>query len=442
MGNEKLMLRMRLLVLVGAAVLLMVGCSSDSGSTTQGKGSVTYMPWQFWDPADPDAPVLFEKGDAGYKLKSGWQADLVEYLYQWTGQGKQPDDYQSIERDAAGYTLGGRSVPAADVDAFTGALDHLYPTQLLLSNQVRADDYPRWTVEVEGADGQHILVESSSTGNPGYGPWNVLYNGRLYAQYDGALGKAIGKLFGGRLADPKQEQAGAPDGYVSFSTGTLPPQLLYGFWGLVPISNGFRYSVDVADGNIYGQITGESADGKTADQVEKLMSVKLMPVDKTITDCKVQDVVQDNPGVPVTRWRFTCQVNVGKQNSRYAFGISAQFGNGEVVTRELTGGLYGAWVDSTNLELAMPLPAQLDAAFPANPGMKDLLTDNSLAPVTYKGKVLANNPMSGELTGEAIFLGQTEAYSQSVRYSIGAPFVISNAQLTRWALNRATLDGC
>ena len=73
--------------------------------------------------------------------------------------------------------------------------------------------------------------------------------------------------------------------------------------------------------------------------------------------------------------------------------------------------------------------------------MKDLLTDNSLAPVTYKGKVLPNNPMSGELTGEAIFLGQTEAYSQSVRYSIGSPFVISNAQLARWALNRATLDG-
>ena len=73
--------------------------------------------------------------------------------------------------------------------------------------------------------------------------------------------------------------------------------------------------------------------------------------------------------------------------------------------------------------------------------MKDLLTDNSLAPVTYKGKVPPNNPMGGELTGEAIFLGQTEAYSQPVRYSIGAPFVLSNAQLSRWALDRATLDG-
>ena len=440
MGNEKLILRVRLLVLLGAAVLLMVGCSSDSGSTPQGNASVTVMPWQFWDPADPGAPMLFEKGDAGYKLKAGWTADSVEYLYQWTGEGKQPDDYQSIERNSAGYTLDGKSVPAAAVDAFISALDHLYPTQLLLSNHASTDDYPHWTVEVKGADGPHILVESSSTGNPGYGPWNVLYNGRLYAQYDGALGKAIGKLFGGRLADPKQEQAGAPDGSVSFSTGTLPPQLLYGFWGLVPISNGFRYSVDVADGNIYGQITGESADGKTADQVEKLMSVRLMPVDHTITDCKVQEVVEDDPSVPVTSWRFTCQVNVGKQNSRYTFGISVQFGNGDVVTRELTGGLYGAWVDSTNLELAMPLPAQLDAAFLVNPAMKDLLTDNSLAPVTYKGKVQTNNPMDGQLTGEAIFLGQTEAYSQPVRYSVGSPFVLSNAQLSRWALNRATLD--
>ena len=109
---------------------------------------------------------------------------------------------------------------------------------------------------------------------------------------------------------------------------------------------------------------GAEARRQDGGQVEKLMSVKLMPVDKTITDCKVQDVVEDDPGVPVTSWRFTCQVNVGKQNSRYTFGISAQFGNGETVTRELTGGLYGAWVDSTNLELAMPLPAQLDAAFP------------------------------------------------------------------------------
>src|SRR6478672_3098376 len=72
LGNEKLILRVRLLVLVGAAVLLMVGCSSDSGSTTQGKASATFMPWQFWDPADPEAPVLFEKSDAGYKLKAGW----------------------------------------------------------------------------------------------------------------------------------------------------------------------------------------------------------------------------------------------------------------------------------------------------------------------------------------------------------------------------------
>jgi hypothetical protein len=233
---------------------------------------------------------------------------------------------------------------------------------------------------------------------------------------------------------------GAPDGYVAFSTGSLPPQLLYGFWGLVPISNGFKYSVDVAEGRIMGQITGDSGD-QAGGMVEKLMGVKLMPVDGTITDCKVQDIVEDDPAAPVTSWTFTCQVNVGKQNSRYSFGISVQFGNGKTVTRELMGGLYGAWVDDTNLQFVLPLPPELDTALSGNGVAKDLMSDNSLALVTYSGRVPPNDPMDGERRGEVIFLGQTEAYSQSVRYSVGTQFAISNAHLSYWTLDRAALDG-
>jgi hypothetical protein len=430
--------RVRLIGLV-ALVLLITGCSSGSPTPTPNgpAGQETSSTWQFRDPADPTLPTILEQDESqAYRLKADWAASSVVYSYGWWGLANPGNDYQVITRDEGGFKNGGKSVATEDVQQLLSAIHDLYPTQLLLSYTSHTDDYPQWTVQVDGTDGQHILLESESNDNPGNGPWNVLYNGRLYAQYSGALGSAIGKLFGGRLA-----RGDAPTTEVSFSTNGLPPQLTYGFWGLVPISQGFSYSVDLTQSAIVGRVTGESAIGTMQiGDIDKLLSVKLVPANGTVTPCTTEDLPEGDSFTPVTSWKFTCFVHIGNPDDRYKFGISVEFGRESGSTTEVEGELYGTWGSEANGPIGLPLPADLAADFAGNPQAKDLMSDLRPSFATYGGSVQAGNPMGGERSGEAVFLGQTEILSQTVRYSIGTRFVISGTQTIYWTLDRAALN--
>lgn len=183
----------RLAIVASMLALLLTGCTALSGGQSTPTLIVAESKWNLWDPADPDAPALIEAGTNGHHIKSSWQVASVEYMFGWWGLGGHDDGHQLIRHDGSSYRRGNDVVPEEDVQGLVTALDHLYPTQLLLTNQAWTDDYPHWAVEITGSDGQHILLDSSSTGNPGNGPWNVLYNGRLYAHYDATLARLCTK---------------------------------------------------------------------------------------------------------------------------------------------------------------------------------------------------------------------------------------------------------
>ena len=152
--------------------------------------------------ADPRVPALLEKssdGTGASRIKPGWEISAIEYVDAWWGLGEPGLHDLTIKRDGAGYKLDGSPARTEDVQALVKSLDHLYPAQMLMQGHAWTDDYPSWAVELVGTDGQHILLRASSTGIPGNGPWNVLYNGLLFAQYDGSVAKPLGQLFGGRL---------------------------------------------------------------------------------------------------------------------------------------------------------------------------------------------------------------------------------------------------
>ncbi len=355
-------------------------------------------------------------------------------------------DTQVITYTGTTYTRSdGSAVPPAAVQTLVTALDHLYPAQMLMQGHAWTDDYPSWSVELVGTDGQHLLLTASSTGNPGNGPWTLLVNGRLYAQYDGVVAKALGGLFGGRLGkdDNPFPDSGRPPDQVSFGTVGLPPQLLYGFWGLLPISQDFHYTADASTGQIRGQITGSSRIGSMKiGQITSLAGVQVRSVAGAPVACTIETLPEGDPFTPTTAWAFTCPLPGAQPGQPYRYTINAQFGTDAGRPVAVAGELWGTWhaAGEQSAPSLLPPPPELAAALQADPRAADLLTDHLLGASRYTAVLTATAPLGGQRRGEVILFGQTSVGGQRVRYTIGAQFAISEGKLTYWDLDRAALN--
>jgi hypothetical protein len=427
--------------------LLLASCAPGNqvaGTPTPSGPAGNITEWKLWDPMDPAAPALIEKGTSGFRLKPGWEAQSIEYLSGWWGLGTPGLDYQQLKREGDVYKLGDTSLSKADVSSFLKAIDHLYPTQTLVGGNAWTDDYPSWKVEIAGVDGQHILVSSTSTGNPGNGPWNVLYNGRLYAQYDGTLGGAIGRLFGGRLASSDSDPfpGSRPQNIATFGSAGLPEQLVNGFWGLLPISSGFGYSTDAKSGELSGQITGSSRIGSMKiGKVEKLHGVELATAGDKTLKCSFEQLPEGDPFTAQTAWKFTCRPDGMVEGKSYRLPIKVSFETDDKQTAVVEGQLWGVWgIDRENVVMTLPPPSELAAAIPQNESARDLLTDHVLMSTDYSAMVDSTVPMSGTLNGEALLLGQTQVEGKPVRYTIGTRFAVKDGKLDYWSLDRTALN--
>ena len=399
--------------------------------------------WSLVDPRDPGALDLIHSSKDGYQLDPNWVPVHIEYVYQWWGLGDPVFNDQQLEYQGGRYLKNQVEVPSEKVKSFINAIAHLHPTQFLLAGNDHTDDYPSWKVEMTDQAGNQVMLFSSSTGNPGEAPWNVLYNGRLYAQYDGSIGDPLMALFPGPAGQPAAAffPGGSSANSVAFATGGWPAQLTEGFVGLLPIADGFSYQADAKTGKIKGFILGRSSIGGMGTmligKITKVDKVNLTASDGSQRSCDIKPVASSDPASAA--WSFECTVNGVVAGTHYRYPLEVAFNTDNNQQSSTQGQLVGVWGSSGDV-LYLPLSDELQTIFAQNKVSRDLLTDHIPVRVSYTAQMDPKLPQFGTLAGEVILLGQTQIQGQTLRYSIATPFAIEGGTLAYWSLTRAALN--
>ncbi len=399
--------------------------------------------WSLVDTHDPDVQELILSGKDGYQLDPNWKPIHIEYVYQWWGLGDPVFNDQKLDFQGGGYIKDNVEVPTETVRNLIKTIDHLHPTQFLLAGNDHTDDYPSWTVELTDQAGNRIILFSSSTANPGQAPWNVLYNGRLYAQYDGSLGKSITTLFPGPVGQPSAAfyPGGGSPNTVVFATGGWPAQLTEGFVGLLPIADGFSYRTDVKTGKILGTIQGRSSIGGMGNmligKITSIEKIALTSPDGSPHPCEIKSLTSSDPAGAA--WSFECAITGAVAGSHYRYHLEVTFGTDVSAQNSTQGQLVGVWGSSADA-LYLPPSEELLTIFKHNKVIRDLLSDHVAIRVSYTAQMDPQIPSFGTFSGEVILLGQTQVEGQTLRYSIGTPFAIENGTLVYWTLTRTALD--
>jgi hypothetical protein len=407
--------------------------------------------WKIIDFHDPSVPDLILKDKNGYQLDHSWKVVKIDYTYNWGGIPEHDQDvssHQTIVRRGNIYMNGLEAVNKALVDAFLASIDHLYPSQFLLSGYAGTDDYPSWSVQLTGEDGQTINVESSSTGNPGSGPWNVIHNSRAYAQYDGSIGDTLASLFVSPAGKPSASfyPGGRDLNTAEFETRGYPFESLPDriFTGLIPIADDFRYSPDIDHGKIDGYISVKLSTDSPSKGKDIQVSQVVIQANGSLISCPIQPDPVSN-GFLMQEWAFTCEPGDGIAGEYFDYPIHIDLNVDKTESLSLDGELKGIWdhfsdmSDSENYVIFSPLPDEIKNAIQHNQSASELLQKNIFIYAYYDAAINPDNPQSGVDAGEIILLGQTEIAGSTVRYTVGTPFVMQNGELTRWALNNESL---
>lgn len=136
--------------------------------------------WYFQEaPPLPANSILIEETD-GFALDPTWEIATIEYDYDWGGLGFYRDRAnQRIIRNGDTFLRDEQPIAKADIENFILSISGFHPSQYYSAGTAWTDDYPSHAILVVGTDGQQLVIRSSSTGNPGDGPWNLIYNQQL-----------------------------------------------------------------------------------------------------------------------------------------------------------------------------------------------------------------------------------------------------------------------
>jgi hypothetical protein len=400
--------------------------------------------WAFYELSDPTQPSLLINNENGLSVDPTWQLSTIEYVDQWWGLGEPGLDIQRIERasESEEFVKGNQLVDITAVQTLLDSLTHLYPTDSLLGGNAWTDDYPSWTIELTGLDGQRILMFASSTGNIGHGPWVFLINGQLYAQYNGAVAKPLGQLFETRLGDD-EDVFDYPKDMITFETRGWPGQM-QGFYGLLPIADSFRYGANWGEGTLTGQIQGRNSIGgfgmMVIGTIDHLKQVEIHPTAGEPIACTIEDIANIENDPAAAAWEFSCPIANLTEGASYHYNIVVEFGTDSGSSVTTTGQLWGVW-HSERSRPRLHAPSQIEEAFLAHDTAQLIWNTHHALGFNYSANINPNNPNEGTWSGEVVFAGEAELVGQTIRYTIGTPFAIENGVLTYWHLTpRAIQD--
>jgi len=398
-----------------------------------------YKPSNTYDPKDPSLPELIIPAENGLRLDPAWQVSEIEYTYNWWGYSTEPAlGYEKIEKEGDAFYWNQQKIDFEKIQNFVDSLSNLHPAESLLVGTWHTDDYPTWQVDLTGSDGNHVLIFSSSNENPGYGPWHLIYNGRIYVEYKGEIGPAIGKLFnldigefswqGGDFGDYH------PDGLMGFETVGWPNQFWYGFDGLLPLASSFHYIIDPESKELKGYVQGRYSIGGFGNlvvgKITSLRSVQLSTESKTLS-CRIEKLKSDD--TYSEEWTFSCPLSDVNLGTKYRIPVQVVFDT-DTGRKFITDGVIHGLVGSQNKYWIVPPSGEIQSAITSSAEFKELLKHTVVYTSLYQGKMNLTEDLSPTLAGQIILLGEAEYKDERIKYSIVAPFIIQDGKFLRFGL--------
>lgn len=392
-----------------------------------------FRKWEFLDLYDPNVyPAIIPNADS-YQLDRNWEVNKIEYTYQWLGWGNTYTSSQ-ITKNNNEYLKDGLPVSRQAVENFLASINHLHPTQGPLGYISHTDDYPSWSIEIAGTDKNRILITSTTNSNPLAAPWNVYYNGRFYAQYDGSLFPGMTNLFNTEEREllATTFNGGGP---IDFITESLPLQIRDGFFGFFPVRLNYNINSQKGELNLayYPSLTEDKFGVPTA--------AKLTLTDQTSIDCAPLKIIETRGAstdysYEFTYWKISCEPADFVPEQEFHYQMEIIFSK---LKEPVTGELWGFWEDKPGMTL-FPIPPEVLTPFLKNSDIKEIMKENIVYEASYSSKSRLNGMPPETMEGQVTFLGEIMSDHESVPYLVHSPFVIENGKVRDFSLTQNFIE--
>jgi hypothetical protein len=391
-------------------------------------------------------PEVITQTADGFRLDPGFQVDTIEFSYMLHGEYGAIRGSQVIQRRGDRFWRGSSQVPLADIEAFIGSVDRLrLQPQMLYSRHSDYRDYndETWRIELCNELGVHVLLTSEgNTSN--LAPWNVIYNGRIYSQFDGHITEALPGVVdvaGWSPPASSPRHGDLEEGYLTVDTNGWPEAMRIGFSGLFEIGSRFRYWLDQENGQLRGSVAGPMPGmGPIStgpdEEPSELIDIELDIGGGEQAACSFEVVGTVEYSAPLSD--FTCDVPE-PAGGIYRYPIQLTFRTERGYTYTLTGQLFGRWEPGT-VVAAPALPAEIQTVLEGSPVVRDLMQDHVVVVNRFQASV---DPETGSMehrwNGELTLLGQARTDERTILYTVTVQAGILDSELVQWDLDRADL---
>lgn len=406
--------------------------------------------WSFFDPKNSSLPELIIPDGESYKLTQDWEIGAITYLYVWGGIGGTVVNYQTARLENGTYVLSGTKISTDLIQNFIDSVHNLHPSSSQFSTITHTDDYPHWSIELVGTDGNRIQLFSDSNTEHAV-PWNIMYNGRIYTTWNTDILPMATQIFDTEFGVPAASfYPGTPEDNFPLTAIGIPSQMTQGFSGLLPISNRFNYTFDATTKTIEGSIDNQypiiAFGSKISGNVVDLEKV-LINIDNEAVQCQVvYDTERNTLDVLIygqsnrQLWHFTCLLDKYSETNYQRLPITMTFSTDkaeQIITR---GELYGTR-DNYSERVFVPLPDNLRAILATNPTIEDLMSDHIVQLDEFMGDVdLTHDVLVDGLLGKVSLFGQIKFGEKIIRYEISTPVSVEHGKVIDWGLDREKLN--